>query len=69
MNGKKRALDLLANGFATEFGEYVSADERFHELLMDMSIDFVNKEIPVTDEDDAYELAYLLCQKVYAGKI
>ena len=67
-NQKERAIQLLADGFAGEFAETVASDDRFHELLMDMAIDFVNKEIPITDEDASYDVAYQLCNRVSTGK-
>ena len=68
MSNRDRAIDLLAEGFATEFAETVSADDRFHELIQDMADEFVSKNIPITDEDAHYDVAYALCMKVMAGK-
>ena len=56
---QQAALRLLARGFAAEFAEYVYSDDRYAELLMDCSMDFISENIPVT-EDYVTDMAMLL---------
>ena len=52
MNTKyDEAVRKLADGFSSMFAETVAADERFHDLLMEMADEFVSQEIPVVSED------------------
>ena len=60
LNYRDNAIRLLANGFVEEFCEFASADERLHELMMDLASEFVDKNIPIVDEDAATDVAYEL---------
>ena len=58
MNKYDEAIRNLANGFSEMFAETGAADERFHDLLMEMAEEFVDAEIPVVSEDSQTDLAY-----------
>ena len=64
LNHRDNAIRLLADGFSSQFCEEVAADERFHDLLMEMAEKFVENQIPITDEDSATDLAYELMMRV-----
>ena len=60
--GIVKSLKVLTNGFKNEFATSVSMDDRIAELLMELSIEFVNDCIPVVDEDNRIELAMMLME-------
>ena len=64
MNKYDEAVRKLADGFSEMFSETVSADERFHDLLMEMAEEFVAQEIPVVSEDSVTDLAAELMMRV-----
>ena len=57
LNYHDDAIRRLAEGFSEEFAEEVGADERFHDLLMELSSEFVEKHLPIVQEDDATDVA------------
>ena len=69
MNKRDEAIRLLAQGYSSEFAEMVAADERFHELLSELSMEFVEKNIPIVDEDGAYDLSLELMFNVTARSV
>ena len=60
----QRAVNLLAKGYAEDFSEYVSQDERFCELLMELSEKYIERNIPIVDEDAHLELALALVERL-----
>ena len=58
------AVRRLAEGYKEEFAEEVAADERFHDLLMDICAEFIDKEIPIVDEDTKWDLAMEMILRV-----
>ena len=54
---RDEAVRRLAEGYKAEFVEAVAADERFHELLMDIAAEFVSTNIPITDDDARFDLS------------
>ena len=64
LNRHDESIRLLANGFAAQFAEEVAGDERFHDLLMEMSEEFVSKEIPIVAEDDRIDMAFELFMRI-----
>ena len=64
LNSHDEAIRRLAEGYKEEFAEEVAADERFHELLMEMSERFVEKNLPIVDSDDATDVAFELMMRV-----
>ena len=64
LNLHDEAIRRLADGYKEEFAEVVAADERFHELLMELSSEFVAENLPIVSEDDATDMAYELMMRV-----
>tara|TARA_R110002012_G_scaffold11030_2_gene49538 strand:+ start:81 stop:299 length:219 start_codon:yes stop_codon:yes gene_type:complete len=64
LNYHDEAIRRLADGFSSEFAEEVAADERFHELLMLLSEEFVAKNIPIVSEEDTTDVSYELMMRV-----
>ena len=60
LNYHDQAIRLLASGFAGEFCEFVTNDDRFTELLHELADTFVTANIPIVKEDDQTDLAYEL---------
>ena len=59
-----KSLKLLSNGFKNEFATFVLSDDRTAELLMELSTEFVQTNIPVVDEDKQIELAMMLMESL-----
>jgi len=57
-----RSLRLLRDGFKTEFATFAYADQRMTELLQELASEFVDSNIPVVDEDNQVELAFMLME-------
>ena len=64
LNYHDEAIRRLAAGFSEEFAEEVAADERFHELVMLLSEEFVEKHLPIVAEEDAIDVAMELFMSV-----
>ena len=58
------AIRRLAEGYKEEFSEFVAADERFHDILMELSEEFISQNIPIVNEDDKYDLAMEMILRV-----
>ena len=59
-----KSLQLLRDGFMTELVEKIYTDERFTELMMDLSSEFVDKNIPIVDEDLKLDLALMMMESI-----
>jgi len=57
-----KALQLLAQGFKNDLAQSIYEDEKFTELMMELSIKFVEDNIPIVEEDIQYELALMLIE-------
>ena len=68
MDGRTQATRLLADGFARDFADQLTADEDFATFVMDKAKDFVDEHIPFTDEDAAFDVAMLLSDRIFEGK-
>ena len=64
LNLHDESIRRLADGYSEEFAEEVAADERFHDLLMDLADEFVSKNIPIVSEDDSTDVAMELMMRV-----
>ena len=69
LNMRDEAIRRLADGFADEFNEAVAADERFHDLLMELAGEFVSKNIPIVDEDTETDVSYELMLRVTTSRV
>ena len=59
-----RSLRLLADGFSSEFAEFIYSDERFTDLVSDLAAVFITENIPVVDEDAQYDLSLMLMENI-----
>lgn len=57
-----KSLQLLRDGFKREFATFAYDDERMTTLLMELSMEFVNANVPITDEDLQIELAQMFIE-------
>ena len=57
-----KALQLLAQGFKNDLAQSIYEDEKFTELMMELSIKFVEDNVPIVEEDIRYELALMLME-------
>jgi len=64
---RAKSLLLLRDGFKQDFAMKVFESEKFFELLQELSIDFVDDNIPVVDDDVRHDLAFLLCESIKLG--
>lgn len=60
-----KSLQLLREGFKSEFATFAYADQRMTELLMELSSEFVDANIPVVNEDNQIELAMMLLESIH----
>ena len=61
---RNKSLQLLAQGFKYEFADKVISDERFIELVQELASQFVEENIPVVNEDDQLDLAFILLETI-----
>ena len=59
-----QALHLLRDGFMTELTEAIYTDERFTELMQNLCEEFVEKNIPIVDEDLKLDLALMMFESI-----
>ena len=64
INRYDEAVQRLATGFADEFVEFCTANERLQEVLMDLAAVFVTDNIPVVSEDSQHDVAMELIMSV-----
>ena len=64
LNSHDEAIRRLAEGYKEEFAEEVAADERFHDLLMAISEEFVEKNLPIVNPDDGTDVAFELIMRI-----
>ena len=65
----QEAIRLLTQGFSTQFAEDIAADERVHELMMDLASEFVEKNIPIIKEEDQIDVAAELLMNVTVREV
>ena len=59
---QQKALQLLAQGFKNDLAQSIYEDEKFTELMMELSIKFVEDNVSIVEEDIRYELALMLME-------
>ena len=64
INRYDESVRLLAAGFSDEFAEFCAADERMHEIMMDLAAVFVTENIPVVSEDSQHDVAMELIMNI-----
>jgi len=57
-----KALQLLTQGFKNDLAQSIYEDEKFTELMMELSIKFVEDNVPIVEESIQYELALMLME-------
>ena len=62
-----KPLHLLRDGFKQDFAMYIFESEEFTSLLMDKSLDFIEENIPIIDEEIRHELAFLMMESIKLG--
>ena len=61
---KDRAIKLLADAFKSELVEYIISDDKFVELMMDLTDKFIDDNIPVRGEQNRTDLAFLMFESL-----
>ena len=64
MNQTHKSLQLLRDGFMTELTEKIYSDERFTEIIMDLTSEFVEENIPIVDEDLKMDLSLMMMESI-----
>ena len=59
-----KSLHLLRDGNMVDFVEKIYNDERFTQLLMDLSSEYVEENVPILDEDLKYDLALMMIETI-----
>ena len=59
-----KSLQLLRDGFKNDFARCVYEDERMTELLMELASEFVDTNIPLTDDELQIELAQMFIETI-----
>ena len=59
-----KSLQLLRDGFMTELTEKIYSDERFTEIIMDLTSEFVEQNIPIVDEDLKMDLSLMMMESI-----
>ena len=59
-----KSLKLLRDGFKNEFATFAYADQRMTELLHELASEFVDSNIPVIDDQNQIELAFMLLESL-----
>ena len=60
----QKSLQLLRDGFMTELIEKIDSDERFTELMITLCLEFVEKNIPIVDEDLRLDLSLMMMESI-----
>ena len=64
MNYQQQALKLLAQGFKTDLVEYIQSDDKFIELVMELTDKFIEDNIPVRGEQNRTDLSFLMYDNI-----
>ena len=54
----------MADGYSSDFAEFCAGDERIHELMMELSSEFVEANVPIVSEDSQTDLAMELLMSI-----
>ena len=65
----KKPENVLADGYAADFAAFVADDEDYAQLIMDKALEYTRTNLSMMDEDCIFEVAMLLSDKLFAGKI
>ena len=64
MNNRDHAIALLAKGYSEEFADYLRENDRVADLVQELASEFVEKNIPIVDEDASTDVAMELVMSV-----
>ena len=64
LNSHDEAIRRLAEGYKEEVAETIAADERFHDIMMEIISEFIDQEIPIVNEEDKWDLGLELVLRV-----
>ena len=56
----QKALEALCQAFKGELAERISQDERFISTVLDITTEFVDNEIGLTNEEASFELGMMM---------
>ena len=59
-----KALQLLTQGFKNDLAQSIYENEKFTLLMMELSIKFVEDNVPIVEEDIQHELALMLMESL-----
>ena len=57
-----KSLKLLRDGFKDDLCEFIYSNERFTDLLCELTSQFVEENIPLVDEDNLYDLGLMMME-------
>jgi hypothetical protein len=55
-----KALNALKNAFKHELANFIQKDDKYIQVMMDLTLAYVDNEIGMTDEEATHELAMML---------
>ena len=55
-----KALTALKNAFKEDLAEFIMKDDKYIQVMMDLTLSYVDNEIGMTDEEATHELAMML---------
>ena len=59
-----KSLELLRDGFKRDFATFAYNDMRMTELFHELSVEFVDANIPIIDDDNQIELSIMLMESL-----
>ncbi len=64
MENTTKSLQLLRDGFMVQLMEKIYSDDRFTDVVMDLTSEFVEENIPIIDEDNKMDLALMMMESI-----
>ncbi len=61
----RKSLELLKKGFSEELTTFIYENEKFTELMMELVSEFVEKNIPIIDEEVRYDLSLMMMESLH----
>ena len=59
-----RSLKLLRDGFKNELQDFIHSDPRFTELMMNLTEEFVEQNIPLVEDEHQHDMALMLMETI-----
>ena len=54
----------MADGYSADFAEFCAGDERIHDVMMQLSSEFVETNVPILSEESHVDLALELLMSI-----